>query len=89
MSAAPAIALATPLAPGNAVRQIVPARAIAYLLPYFIGAMFGGAVGIAILTAPLSIGNGIDLAITMAILLSFCWFWDLGGKMRRSFLSRG
>jgi hypothetical protein len=89
MSAAPAIAFETPSALGTAVNQSAGACALSYLLPYFIGAQFGGVVGSAILLAPLSIGDVIELAITMAILLLFCWFMDLSGKLRRAFASRG
>lgn len=91
MTAAPTIALATPstAAPtsGGAVSQA--AGALAYLLPYFIGAQFGGVVGTAIPLAPLSLENAIDLVITMVILLIFCWLIDLSGKFRRSFSNRG
>ena len=89
MNTAPALAFGSPSPLGNGIHQTAGARAFSYLLPYFIGAQFGGVVGSAILLAPLTVGNAIDLAITMAILLMFCWFVDFSGKLRRSFSSRG
>jgi hypothetical protein len=59
-----------------------------FLLPYLIGAQFGGALGVAILQLPLSLGSAIDLAITFVILLMICGFVDLGGALRRKVANR-
>jgi hypothetical protein len=59
-----------------------------FMLPYLIGAQFGGAVGFTILQSPLSIESDIDLAITMVILLMICGLVDLGGALGRLFAGR-
>ena len=64
------------------------ARESKYILPYLIGALFGGALGVTIQQSPLSFGSAIDLAITFIILLTICWLVDLGGTLRCKVASR-
>lgn len=63
----------------------IGAGARKYMLPYLVGAQFGGAAGVAILDIPLSIARDIDIAVAMIILLMICGIVDLGGALQRRF----
>ena len=63
-------------------------RASRYVMPYLIGAQFGGAAGVAILQSPLSFESAFDLAVTFVILLIICQLIDFGGVLRRKVSNR-